>query len=365
MGRSMNLSGLQLLLGAAIVNVICLVALSRSALAQTGDNAVYNNLGAIISSTAYIDASATASRSTDICATIFNILVANPNSVIDARGLSAANSIMTCGTSATSSTSTPWVQGASSTSNASTILLPAGTISIYQGWVLPNRTRIVGEGNNPTPGGTIIQACRSLAGCSGGSFTSNGTMIQMGNPSCSDGGTSGQCSGVSVENLLLEGNSQSVNGILNQNSGQSSYVDHVNLHFLEDTGLTVSGTLAQDSGPYANIACSTGNSYASGTACVKLDADSTRGVHGLTCTSASGMSLGPTAAVWLDSNYNTLEDIHIEGFQDGILIGSVSTATGDSIVSFNGAGASGDMVNVVHISSAKGVADLNVFGAAG
>lgn len=193
-------------------------------------------------------------------------------------------------------------------------------------------------------------------------------MISMGSSSssiCDDGGVAGQCSGVSVEGLLLEGNSQSIHGIVNQNSGAASYVDHVNLHFIEGIGLTVSGSQTQDSGPYANLACATGSSYVSTTSCVEFDASSTRGLHGVTCTAGSTSSSGPTAAITLDSNYNTLEDIHTEGFQDGVLIGSASTAEGDTILSVNGAGGSGIMTNVVHISSSKGVTDLAIFGAAG
>jgi hypothetical protein len=356
----------RVLLGIAIMFLSCLPALLPVAAGQSaGNNGVYNSSGSVTGSTAYIDASAFASTSTDICATIYNILASNPNSVIDARGLSSANSNMICGS--TTTTSTPWMQGTSTTSNASTILLPAGKISIYQGWVLPSRTRIIGEGNNPTPGGTIIQACKSSVGCSG-AFTSGGTMLTMGSSSssvCDDGGTAGQCSGVSIEGLLLEGNSQSVNGIVNEHAGQSSYVDHVNLHFIEGTALQVSGSQAQDSGPYANIAVSTGSSYATGTLCAQFDTSSTRGLHGLTCTAASGSGTGPSAAVTLDSNYNTIEDIHIEGFQDGILIGSASSAEGNTIASFNGAGGSGGMTNVVHVSPSNPVSDLSIFGIAG
>ena len=326
--------------------------------AQTqGYNAVYNSLGACCSSSAaFVDASAyTTGTSQDFCVVLYNILSASSygttfpsGAVIDARGINAGNNSMSCG-----STSTPWVQGSASTFNPSTILLPSGTLTISKGWVLPDRTRIFGEGNNPSPGGTTIKAHSGFAG----------TMIQMGSSSCNDGGA-GQCYGVVVASMLLEGSGQTLNGIVNTNSGGASYVDHVNLHQIEGTGLQVSGSFAQDSGPYSNIACSAENACSPNTTCVQIgdsssEPSSTRGVHGLTCTAGCTGSSQALAAVTLDSSGNTIEDVHIEGFADGVLVGSRAAAQGNVLLSVNGSDGAYSMTNVIHICGSHVPAGLS------
>jgi hypothetical protein len=55
-----------------------------------------------------------------------------------------------------------------------------------------------------------------------------------------------------VENLTLDGQGGSINGIVNQYSQDFSYVDHVSLYQIRGTGLSASGS-ANNSGPYSNI----------------------------------------------------------------------------------------------------------------
>jgi hypothetical protein len=126
---------------------------------------------------------------------------------------------------------------------------------ISTGWILPPSTRIIGVGNGDvvTSGGTlssgtIIQACKALqSGCT--TFPSGGTMISM----CST-----TCSGVSIENLSLDGQGQAINGILNGFAASlaaglgASYVRNVNLFQIVGTGLSVT-TNALGSGPYTKL----------------------------------------------------------------------------------------------------------------
>jgi hypothetical protein len=320
---------------------------------QEGYNAVCTSASGCsttFASNAFIDASVFAGST--ICAKIFNALQsAPPGAVIDARGISTN---LSCNVA---NPDTPWQQGSATVNQASTVLLPAATITISYGWVLPDRTRVVGEGSNPS-NGTKIQVTAD----------NFGTMIQMGSAACS----SGQCYGVSVEDLVLEGNGHvAVNGIVNQNSGESSYVEHVNFHQVEGVCVQVSGAQAQYSGPYSNLACGAGSLFNSNTKCFDLSASSTRGIHGMTCTTCGGCSNQPCCsqipgpAITLDGSHNTLEDIHFEGYQDGILVGSTSEAQGNVILSINGGAGANNLGNVIHVSNAipGGVTDLSIVGA--
>ncbi len=354
----MTLSGVQASFGRGLLVLLVTGVLTTTAIAQAGDNAICTSAslcGTTAPSSAFIDASV---NTGDICQRIFTSLQgASSGAVIDARGISTG---MSCNGA---STDTPWQQGTVSLNKPSTILLPSGSITISYGWVLPDGTRLFGEGNNPQ-GGTKIQVATS----------SFGTILQMGTAS---GGlacpSSGQCSGISIEDLMIEGNGLSgVNGILNENAGDSSYVEHVNLHQIEGIGLQVSGPQVAGSGPYANIACGTGDPGTNTPICVKLQASSTRGVHGMSCTTCGGCTTKPCCAMvagpalMLDGSNNSLEDIHFEGYRDGILVGSQSASSSNVIASVNGGAGANNMTNVIHISDAllNGVTDLSIFGAA-
>jgi hypothetical protein len=127
---------------------------------------------------------------------------------------------------------------------------------------------IPSSGSTP---GTTIQAKSGFSG----------TMIQFGNasPIC----PSNVCTGISVENLTLDGQGGSaVNGIANAYSQDVSYVNHVGLYQILGTGLAVSG-YATNSGPYSNITFDTGGSSGlQQTVCASINGLSgTRGIHGL------------------------------------------------------------------------------------
>jgi hypothetical protein len=288
-----------------------------------GQNAVYPASGVCCQgSAAFIDASMFPSTGRDFCAVLGWVLTHNypaAGAVIDARGLPGnTQTSMTCSAS-------PWA-GIPNPVPPSTILLPATTgaapIVIPGTWVLPNNTRLVGAGDaldDLTSGtvsvGTTLQACKSaINGCS---FNPNDTdMIDMGTaPVC----PVPFCNDVSVENLTLDGLGQSLNGIVNTNAQTGSRVDHVSLFQILGTGLSLSGN-ANNSGPYSNITFDTGSYVVlSSTVCASIRGlTNTHGIHGLTCISATNDA---DAAILLDSSNNSLKDIRIVGFYDGIRVG--------------------------------------------
>ena len=269
----------------------------------------------------------------------------------------------------------PWNNGTTYLNKPSTILLPATggatptPIIISTPWILPSNTHLIGEGDGiPSSGftpGTTIQAGTSFSG----------SMIQFGTgpppsspPICPPVGSVYTCTGISVENLTLDGKGQSVNGISNAYSQDGSYVNHVSLYQIRGVGLVIQGSAqgnASNSGPYSNITFDLGgNLGTSQTACASINGLSgTHGIHGLTCISGDNVS---PAAVLLDSSNNSIEDVRIVGFYDGIRIGANGNA--QSNVLFNIIGdttASGvTPIIVVHIADVgHTVTDLSVMGA--
>jgi len=256
----------------------------------------------------------------------------------------------------------PLVGGLGTAYKPSVILLPAGTIVINTGWILPDRTRIYGQGERPgaSTSGTVIQAVSS--------FGSGNPMIQLVSSTVcptSNGGESYVCFGLSVQDLLLDGQGQDVIGIQNENSQETGYVERVNLANITGTGLLVSTTGAQNSGPYSNIACSPGSNSTSSTTCVDINGVYLmRAVRGLTATGTTG-SGQPLAAVLLDSGGVTIEDAHFEGFGTGIQIGENAIANGDVINNVTGGTGAGPLGSVITISTSTApyaVTNLSILG---
>ena len=129
-----------------------------------------------------------------------------------------------------------------------------------------------------------------------------------------------------MENLTLDGQGQlgqTVTGITNGFSQNGTFVNHVSLYQVFGTGLLVeasNGGNASSSGPYSNITFDTGTSAVpTSTVCAQiLNLTSTHGIHSLTCKSESNDA---NAAVLLDSSNNSIEDVRIVGFYDGIRVG--------------------------------------------
>jgi hypothetical protein len=320
----------------------------------TGNKAVYNASGTYASSSAYVDASVFAGS--DICQKIYNALTSIPagTKFVDARGIT---SNMTCG-----ATETPWLSNGTNAIVQSTILLPAGTINVSRTWIIPDGTRVIGEGI----GGEGTGGSTSGTTLSAGNFT--GPMIQMGDGGVHCPGTGNICHGISVEDLTLDGEGKTINGIVNANSQELSYVSHVKFFQVMGTGLTVN-TNAQNSGPYSNITFDTGGlTPTTSTACAQIiGLTGTRGLHGLSCISST---IAPAAAVYLDSSNNSIKDVIIEGFTDGIRVGSQSAA--HSNVLFNVLGdttlitgtQAPATITVIHVTKNSGspVSDLSIVG---
>jgi hypothetical protein len=318
-------------------------ALAGAQTGTAGQNAVCpTNSGCspTTGSSAFIDAIGFIALNRDFCAVLNNILkgltVPYPanGAVIDARGLPG-----TTGTHMTCSDS-PWGSGTGYQNKPSTILLPSGTITIQKTWVLPSGTTLVGqETTDPTlnNSGNILQTTIQAAN-SPTSFT--GAMLQFGDSThC----PSFVCTDISVEHLTLDGNNQTITGILNQNSQDHTSVNHVTLYRILGTGLSLgvnpSGGDASNSGPYSNINYDTGSSGAFASTCASINGLSgTKGIHGLTCTSTPDSS----HAILLDSSNNTLRDIRIVGFFDGILVGSQNAAHSNILFNVIGDTASPD-----------------------
>jgi hypothetical protein len=278
---------------------------------------------------AFIDATQFLSSSnSDFCKVLYFVLNPTNNilpTVIDARGLNSNNTNLTC-----SSGWTPWNNGATYLNVPSIILLPANVILTSVPWVLPNNTKLIGtaKGNSGSYNlETTIRASNSFSGAA---------VIEFGDSHCPSSG----CQGISVEHLTVNGgggNSPTpivTSGIQNGNCGLLCYAEHVTLYEVLATGLFIDGANATDSGPYSDITFDTGDSTPSfSTTCAQIiQTSGTRGIHGLTCIASPIAGYG----VLLDAPNNSLEDVRIQGFYDGITVGTLGPDEGaNSNILFN------------------------------
>lgn len=276
-----------------------------------GNNAVWSST--LTGSSAFIDASTFYTGSgPDICQIINKILTSAPGygtypatgAVVDARGIlpSTIYGPQNCSVNPFSGVGVP-----------STILLPASNLDMFVSWIIPANTKIIGEGDY-----TILEP--STTGFTGTD------MIDFGSGS---GCTT--ITGVSVEHLKIKqenGSTQVANGIVNWCAQDLSYIDNVTFDPVVSVGLTITSG-AYNSGPYSNLKL---NSLACTTSCpLAIDVETqTRGLHEITCT---GNTVYATeAAIWVNASNNSIEDVHIENFWDGIEIGNTPTAVANVVV---------------------------------
>jgi hypothetical protein len=178
--------------------IYCAVLPQRSeAQGGQGQNAVCSSTSVCsmssdaVGTTAFVDASMFATSADTFCSAIYKILAPPGYSatVIDARGLPGTTGVsMTC-----ASGTTPWNNGSTYVNKPSTILLPAGTITVPTPWVLPANTKLIGiatSGNNSLLDTTIQAASLS-----------SGAVVQFGDSHCPSSG----CQGISVEHLSISG----------------------------------------------------------------------------------------------------------------------------------------------------------------
>ena len=326
-----------------------------------GQKAVYSSSNSVTPSTVWVDASAFwTSGALDMCTLLQNNVFTptygttySNGAVIDARGLVNASNSTACSVDPFDALSGP--------PPSTTLLLPNGYIDIMKPWTVPNNTRIVGDEQ-----GTRIRA----------NF-SESYMIQMGGTEPTSNKylcpTSGAmqlpCTSVGLEHIFLDGSlvvkgkEYVVGGINNQYAGAGSYVNDINLWQLSLTGLYV-GAGAANSGPYSNI------SYVAQTSCViagcpnpeciDLEAQ-TQGVHGVTCIGNQlSAATQQVAGILVNASNNSIEDVHIEAFWDGIQVGPSSSATVANVLLSNITGTttgSGETAapttNTVHLCGAN------------
>jgi hypothetical protein len=382
--KSMNIANLRVAVWVVIPAIAILgsfFAFPTLAAAQAqnpGNKTVWNaNVPpATAPSVAWIDASAywdaTMANAPDLCGIIsINILNSSyatnyPNgAVIDARGLYNPDPSSTT-TTKIACTGSPFDGLPDNASPPpTTILLPAGNIPISSTWVLPNNTKISGVGGHSdvsastaASGNTVLSATSSFMGTD---------MIDMGSSSrCGPPGFG--CSGVAVEHVFLDASAPglSVNGIVNNWSQSESYVNDVVLNSVGLTGLVIG---AGNSGPYSNIKFAAGSLPTECTGgvgtcpvCVYIGAQ-TRGLHGVTCIGTPGVNgqgnsnnhFNPGhSAIYVNASNNTIEDVHIEAFWDGVEIGDVPSPSSVSNIVLSNIfggydGSSGWVTNTVHI----------------
>jgi hypothetical protein len=347
---------------ATTVFALCLSAQSQVPPASAGLSKIYSST----SSPAYIDASVfygtLSGQSHDVCVDInlaLQSLMVNyqynfngnvtvvQEAIIDARGIPATT--LTCAAS-------PWATAPPTSSSyswppAATILLPAAQITISGSWVLPATSKIVGQGSSVT----VLTAASS--GFQGSDMIDMGAAVYPANSSTLWCGGNYDCQSVVVQHVALNGNStpqhsNTLNGIVNNFSEELSYVDDVVMTNMGGVGLGLgasytsgnSNNTSANSGPYTKI------SYQGSGTCLSIlgSYSGTRGVHGLTCSGSS--ATGP--AILVDGANNTLQDIQITGYADGILIGSRGPAVGNVLTNISGS-VSGSGKGLVHISSSQ------------
>src|ERR1700719_2434021 len=194
--------------------------LAPHSLAQTsaGYPAVANKTGTTgtqVYSSAYVDASAYCTTagscaSTDDFCTVVNMALTK---LPTAGGVVDARAVMPTGT--TGNPPSISCAGTMTFTSPSTVLLPAGTIHTTSTWTLSPGTRLIGAGGedpgvNPQLTRTIIEAKSTFA---------------VKTPILAMGSTVG-CTGVSIEDLVVDGVSASadVDGIDNLWCGDQSFV---------------------------------------------------------------------------------------------------------------------------------------------
>lgn len=314
-----------------------------------GNNAIYASSGTISPSDAYVDVSVfdgiIYGGVHDLCADIYQAFLSfqtstTPMLVIDARGVPP----LTSGGQHYACSASPWTPYSGSPVSGgvvpSVVLLPAGIIDMNSSWVIPDRTRIIGEGADPTGSGygtvlvpqstaasPVLQfgsstVCPSFAGCSSTRYT---------------------CNGIGVEDLSLNASGLAVTGIQNMNSEERTYINRVSLENFGGVGLSVGTTGAgQNSGPYSNITFSGTGSNAQ---CAQINGSGpTRGIHGITCNCNPAGSCA-SAGILLQATGNTIEDVSISGFAESIQVtyytdaaGNPQVVEGNHLLNISGAG---------------------------
>jgi hypothetical protein len=336
-------------------------ACSGDSSGYNGDKFAWNSSSVYCNYHDYIDVGSY----TDLCTAIYTGLGQLTNSslspsyrssgIIDARGVAPGSSGTISCTGNNPFPATP-VQALAN----ATILLPAGTVAMSNSWYLPPDTRLIGEGPNVT----ILQA-------SGAS----GAIIYMGDAAASNSVNisslplcGGNCNGISIEHLGLDGKSVSgLDGIDNYFAQELNNVNDVTLMNIAGTGLKLVGGItvtlsnnstemegANNSGPYTDI------SFTGSGTCLSIQGtNNTRAVNGLHC---NGTSANP--AILLDGSNTMLQNVYIDvnyTGTDGIAIGTRATAENDVLLNVSAP----KVADAVDVYTTFTPADLTLMGISG
>ncbi len=151
--------------------------------------------------------------------------------------------------------------------------------------------------------------------------------------------------------LTLNGAGLATIGIENNYGEELSLVNDIGITNVVGTGATgllittASNGDANNSGPYSNIYCS------NTTTCAQIEGTTgTRGIHGLTATMSGGAT-----AVSVDAPNNTIEDVYVSGYTDGVYIGQNAYAANNELVNIL---AGTGVTNLVHISAHTSTASV-------
>ncbi len=366
--------------GSAVLHCLLLSSLIFSAImsvptrlhAQQGEKAVYATSNNLAPSTVWVDASAfcgpqgtsSCTSTTDLCSMVNSaiaklVLVSPAGGIVDARGvLPPPGSSQSSQPGSVQCNSNPF---SSSNGNPITILLPAFQINFSTGisWTIPNNVHLVGAGL-----ATVLLGPTSLS-------QGATNLIEMGVPP-SGGTCSTAYTGIVIEHLQINANG-AYGGIDNQCATSASYVNDVRISgnpntcnsnnnyqgCLQGNALTV-GTGAINSGPYTDIivlavpgaTCGPPVNTAANLTCVSVNAQ-TRGIRGVTClgNQTTGSSASVAGGVVVSASNNSIQDVHVESFYDGIEIsGTTSNVLVSNIATGGTSGCSNNNVtNAVHI----------------
>ena len=231
--------------------------------------------------------------------------------------------------------------------NGQRLLFPAGTYAVSGTILIPNKTQIFGVGRgDSSPVNTVIKALPN--------FPPGAPIVQMG------AAPDAPNFGVQIENLTVDGVGVAETCLLNLYSEEQSYGRNLILAGCTKTGLRVMGSVAQNSGPFENLELLPASGAATNveTLCVEISAvDGFRGIKGLTCNAGDHYAARPALAMKLDGT-GIYQDIHIEHFTTGIMLGNASHSADTLILADAGFGP--DVTTGVEIPSHLRVNNQNL-----
>lgn len=196
------------------------------------------------------------------------------------------------------------------------VIFPAGTYAIGETLTIPNKTQIAGVGRGDRGINTVIKALPK--------FPRDAPVVRMGDADPSFG--------VRIENLTIDGSGVAPVCLENRTSEELSSGRDLLLLHCTSAPLYVSGSGAQNSGPFTNLEIYPWVTSAD-TRCVFIDrVISFRGLQGVTCNAGTG-KIRPNVAMQLNGG-SRYSDIHVERFATAISLGDTA-ATADGMTILN------------------------------